>query len=84
MVRYNRLINETKKGGKKVDVKALKIAMMKNDESQTSLARKIGMSPNTLSSRINGKTKFRIDEIERICDALNVGSKDEKAEIFLD
>lgn len=47
------------------------------------LAKKIGMSKNTLSSRVNGKTKFNADEIEKACDVLNICDNDRKVQIFL-
>lgn len=51
--------------------------------SQSSLANMIGISKNTLCSRINGKSVFNTDEIEKICAALEIVSIEEKAEIFL-
>lgn len=51
--------------------------------TQKSLAEVIGMSENTLTSRINGKSPFRVDEIISICSALNITDDSEKASIFL-
>lgn len=51
--------------------------------TQKSLAAEIGMSENTLSSRINGKSSFNVDEIIAICDVLNISDNAEKAAIFL-
>lgn len=51
--------------------------------TQKSLAAEIGMSENTLSSRINGKSSFNVDEVLAICDALNISDNSEKAAIFL-
>ncbi len=51
--------------------------------TQKSLAALIGMSENTLGSRINGKSSFNVDEVLSICDALNITDDLEKAAIFL-
>lgn len=51
--------------------------------TQKSLAAAIGMSENTLSSRINGKSSFNVDEVLSICNALNISDNAEKAAIFL-
>lgn len=51
--------------------------------SQRSLAREIGMSKNTLNSKVNGKTPFNTVEIELICAKLSIVDPAEKAAIFL-
>ena len=51
--------------------------------TQRSLAKEIGMSKNTLNSKINGKIPFNTDEIERICICLSIVNPVEKASIFL-
>lgn len=51
--------------------------------SQRSLASALGMSKNTLNSKVNGKTPFNTIEIERICKILGIYDAAEKASIFL-
>lgn len=51
--------------------------------TQRSLAKEVGMSKNTLNSKVNGKTPFNTDEIERICTSLSIVDPVEKASIFL-
>ncbi len=51
--------------------------------SQRSLAAELGMSKNTLNSKINGKIPFNTLEIERICEKLGIVDGNEKAAIFL-
>lgn len=51
--------------------------------SQRSLAAELGMSKNTLNSKINGKIPFNTLEIERICEKLGIVDGTEKAAIFL-
>ena len=52
--------------------------------SQRSLASELGMSKNTLNSKVNGKVPFNTVEIERICKKLGIYDSAEKAAIFLD
>ena len=51
--------------------------------TQEKLAEKIGMSQNTMSSRICGRSSFRVDEVKKICCILGIESSEEKAKIFL-
>lgn len=51
--------------------------------SQRSLAAELGISKNTLNSKVNGKTPFNTLEIELICQKLNIHDASEKAAIFL-
>lgn len=51
--------------------------------TQRSLAKKIGMSKNTLNAKVLGKSAFNTDEILTICDLLSIDSDMEKAQIFL-
>lgn len=47
------------------------------------LAKRIGMSKNTLSSKLNGKGYFNTEQIDRICEELNIVDDREKINIFL-
>ena len=59
------------------------LELVRNKTNQRKLARKIGMSPNTMSSRDNGKSEFNADEIDKICDELNIEDDHLKVKIFL-
>ena len=61
----------------------LKAAIIRVGMTQEKLAEIIGMSANTLSSRINGASCFDTDEIDKICFALKIVDNNEKADIFL-
>jgi DNA-binding Xre family transcriptional regulator len=61
----------------------LKSAMARAGFTQGALASRIGMSENTLSSRMTGASPFNIDEVDVICEVLDIESNDEKAAIFL-
>ncbi len=61
----------------------LRAAIAKAGITQGQLAERIGVSENMISSRINGSSCFNTEEIDKICDALNIVSNNEKADIFL-
>ena len=51
--------------------------------TQRKLATKLGLSKNTLSSRMSGRSAFNTEEIEAICQILSIREATEKVEIFL-
>ncbi len=51
--------------------------------SQADLADRIGMSKNTMSSRMTGKSSFNLEEVAAICEVLGIIKNEEKREIFL-
>ena len=51
--------------------------------TQRSLSKKLDMSENTLSSKLNGKSAFTMDEVIHLCDLLSIVDNEEKAYIFL-
>lgn len=61
----------------------LKAAIARAGYTQERLAESIGISSNTLSSRMTGATPFNTDEIDDICSVLNINRNSEKADIFL-
>ena len=61
----------------------LKGAIVSKGLTQDKLADLIKMSANTLSSRMTGSSSFTVDEIDKICDVLDITSNDDKANIFL-
>lgn len=50
---------------------------------QKELAAAVGMSPNSLTMKIQGRRSFSCDEVEKICDVLEITEPREKCEIFL-
>lgn len=66
-----------------VDKNMLRCAIARAGMTQQKLATAIGISQNTLSAKILGRSFFNTDEIERICDVLSIVDKNEKADIFL-
>ena len=46
----------------------LRVLMLKNRISMLELSKLIGVSRNTISDKLNGKTKFTIEEITKIRD----------------
>ena len=51
--------------------------------NQKTLAAAIGMSENALSLKMTGKSVFNTEQIDRICQVLNINDNSEKADIFL-
>ena len=51
--------------------------------TQRSLANSMGISKNTLNSKINGKGYFDIQQIDLMCEVLGISDDKEKIEIFL-
>jgi DNA-binding XRE family transcriptional regulator len=60
-----------------------KSAFVKKGYTQDTLAEALGVSPNTMSSRITGKSCFNTEEIDRLCELLDITDNREKADIFL-
>lgn len=61
----------------------LRAAIAASGYTQEKLAESIGISSNTLSSRMVGSSCFNTDEIDKICSVLCITSNDDKANIFL-
>ncbi len=61
----------------------LKAAIVRAGLTQEKLAESIGISANTLSSRMSGTSCFDTDEIDKICFVLQIVDNSEKADIFL-
>ena len=51
--------------------------------TQRDLAIKLKKAENTISAKLNGKSKLYLDEIDAMYDILNITTAQEKAEIFL-
>lgn len=66
-----------------LNVNLLKGKMVERGYSQKELAKAIGISDNTLSSRMCLHTPLNTDEIERICDILDITEPNDKINIFL-
>ena len=58
-----------------------RLALM--EMSQTELAKRLGISKNTMTSRLNGRSFFTLKEVERICKILQIEDPAEKQRIFL-
>lgn len=58
-------------------------AMVGAGYNQKSLAEKIGISPNSLGNKINGRSFFETRQVVRLCEVLGILDDREKVEIFL-
>ena len=54
----------------------LKAAIVRAELTQGEFAEKIGISHNALTSRMYGKTKFTIDEVDRAKSVLSITNSD--------
>ena len=61
----------------------LKAAIARAGYTQGKLAKEVGMSENTLSSKMSGTSWFDTKQIDDICKVLNITENEEKAQIFL-
>ena len=66
-----------------VDKNLLKCAIVRAGMTQEKLAAAIGITSNTLTAKMLGRSFFDTEEIDRICDALSITDNNEKADIFL-
>lgn len=64
-----------------MNTKLFKIYMIKNNDTQKSLAEALGLPQSAVNARINGKTQFRQDEINIIRVRWNLSDK-ETVDIF--
>jgi len=58
-------------------------AMGEKGYRQKSLAAAIGISKNSFSHKMNGKSSFRLDEVDKICGILGIEKPEDKGAIFL-
>ena len=61
----------------------LRCAIARAGYTQERLAEAIGITSNTLSAKILGRSFFDTDEIDKICETLSIYDNNEKANIFL-
>ena len=66
-----------------LDKNLLKCAIVRAGYTQEKLADAIGISSNTLTAKLLGRSFFDTEEIDKICEALSIVDNDEKANIFL-
>lgn len=63
-----------------INTKLLKSYFVKNGLTQEEIARKIGISYQSLSDKVNNKVQFKIDEVANLCEILEITT--EKDNIF--
>ena len=65
-----------------VNTNKLKALMVLKGFTQRKLAEETGIGINPLNEKINNKTVFRCDEVDKICKALEITDTTEKCDIF--
>ncbi len=66
-----------------LDAQKLKGKIVEAGITQGELAKRIGISQNTLTRKLTGRRDFTIGEIDRICNVLQITDNSLKAQIFL-
>lgn len=61
----------------------LRARMVLAEMSQAELAKICGVTENTLSNKLQGRTEFKADEIVKICEALDIQDAETRNDIFL-
>ncbi len=61
-----------------INSRLLKAAIVEKGMTQSDVAKKIGISYQSLSDKINNKTNFRVDEVTMLCAVLGIESKRDK------
>lgn len=61
----------------------LRAQMARVGITQAEVAKACGITENTLSNKLSGKTEFKADEIVAICDILQIENPALKNDIFL-
>ena len=61
----------------------LKAKIVERGYTQGEVAKKLGISPNTLTTRMNGTKCFNTDEVSKLCEILEIRDDSEKCRIFL-
>ena len=51
--------------------------------TQAQIAADLGISPNTMTKKMNNRAEFNLSEVIKLCEILEIRSANEKAEIFL-
>lgn len=65
----------------KVNVVRSRMALL--EKSQGEIAKLLGISKNTMSSRMTGRSSFTLEEVEKLCEILKIDDPEEKLDIFL-
>ena len=55
-----------------INTKLLKSYFVKNGFTQEEIAKKIGISSQSLSDKINHKVQFKVDEVSSLCEILEI------------
>mgnify|MGYP001950669624 CR=1 FL=1 len=70
------------KGGEGMSLNKLKGKLTEKQKTYKECADYLGVTTNTFNSKINGKSKFYVDEINKLSDFLGL-TQEEKVDIFL-
>lgn len=72
-----------RKGGSATRSNLLRAEIVANGLTIAEVAEKLGLSRNTMFSRLSGATPFNTDEVILLCEILHISDPRRKVEIFL-
>jgi transcriptional regulator with XRE-family HTH domain len=72
------------KGEIMTDTEKLKFALLKSKLTQREIAKKLGLSFNTVYRKVNGHSEFNASEIQTIGKLLNLNDQEKSAIFFAD
>lgn len=82
-IRTDTALHKTKVGGEEINSKKLKELIKNAGYTQVRLAEELDISPNSLSSKITGKSEFTLREAKKVCECLDIADLSKRAELFL-
>ena len=66
-----------------MQIQKLRAQMALANITQSDLAKACGISENTLTNKVSGRTEFKVSEIIKICEVLKIHDAALKDDIFL-
>ena len=72
---------QERKGGDRMEIKKIKTKLFEKGVTYSEASQKIGISKYSFTKKVNGKSKFSVDEAEKLSRLLEL-SNDEIVNIF--
>ena len=65
----------TKKGGK-IEILKFKGWLVEHQIKQSDLAELLGIAPENVNAKLNGRQEFTLSQVKKICDAYGISADD--------
>lgn len=66
-----------------MDLKKLHGKIGESGIKKKEIAKRLGITPQALNNKLDGDSKFSVDEARKLCQILQIGLYKEQCEIFL-